>query len=189
MTAPDSPAKASSGPLSLSLAFDLGVLAFVLLVVWSASRPDFRGGVLVLAIAVLIAALLIAVIVREHLWPRVPAVPPVSEGVPFSGTEAIDVEGAPINLGWRESWLAIGNLALLFVLLYFLGTMAGCTVFAALFFAFQPGFRWRIALPTILLIGVGTPYVLSSWLGLHLWEGVIPVIIPGWVGGAAAPPL
>jgi hypothetical protein len=87
----------------------------------------------------------------------------------------------------RESWLAVLYVLLLLVLVYFLGTLVGSVLFVGAFLLLHRSGNPWIAILLALTVGASVPYLLARALDVHLWEGVIPEIVPGWIGGGTPP--
>lgn len=172
-----------------ALTFDLALLAVLLWVVWESTRPTFRGGHLIALVAGFAAALLLLVLVRALLAGQEPGLPIVAEEVAaLAGAPAEGAAGASLP-AWRHEWLAVGYTVALFALVYVLGTVLGCVAFV---FGFLALHRPRGVLRNLMMalaVGALVPYLFGGPVGLHLWEGVIPTLIPGWIGGAPPPPL
>jgi hypothetical protein len=55
--------------------------------------------------------------------------------------------------------------------------------------------RWHMGLSVMrsmtlaLLLGLAMPVVFSLAVGMPLWNGLVPEILPGWIGGAIIPSL
>ena len=168
-----------------SLAFNLLLMATLLAVLWTTARPHFLGGHLIALVAGFTLAVLALVMLREYVLGRSRRDAPGRQ--PGSERARGDVESRGRS-AWRARWGAVGYTALLFSLVYTLGTLVGSLACVATFLvAHRPGIPWLVIALTLLVGGV-VPYMLISLLGLRLWEGVVPPIIPGWLGGGVPPP-
>ena len=143
--------------------------------------PDFGGGHFISLVAAFTVGSLLWVILKENVWALTrPARAPAQ-----AHSDEADAR-AP---GLKERWLAIIYTVLMFALVYLLGTVAGCVLFVGAFLLrYKRGSLW-VAIFLGLVVGGVLPYLLSGILGVRLWEGVIPAIIPGWIGGGVPPPL
>lgn len=171
--------------------FKLIVFAVLLSTLWSAAQPDFGGGHLIALVAGFTAVILAADVIKDHIAKR------SGKGTDRIRAEreqafgsADSFEAVESTAGtWKEGLLACSYTVLLLALVYTLGTLAGCTLFVIAFLlAHKPGNLW-LAVTVAVLVGGGLPYLLGDTLGLRLWEGIIPTIIPGWIGGGTPPPL
>lgn len=99
---------------------------------------------------------------------------------------------AEADAGSREWGVVARGLALivvLFSLIVIFGTPVGMTVVALIIL------RWHIRAtlgPTIggaVILGVLIPVAFGWAVGITLWPGLVPELIPGWLGGGILPPL
>lgn len=167
-----------NGALSLNAA----LMAVLLSMLGVALRSDFGGGHLVALVAAFTAGCLAWVMLKENFsaWGGVRNEP--SEQMSTNEEDAR-------AFGTKEGWLAIFYTVLMFVLVYVLGTLPGCVVFVSAFLLlYRRGNPW-MAIFLALLVGGVVPYLLAVLFETRLWEGVIPEIVPGWVGGGVPPPL
>jgi hypothetical protein len=163
-----------------ALTFNLALLVFFFGMLGVALRPDFDGGHLVAFVAAFSAGSLVWVMVTDSLFAR-------SGKGPAQRTEFDDADATAPRA--RESWLAVFYALLLFILVYVLGTLFGCFLFVGTFLLLhRRGNPW-VAVFLALIVGAVVPYVLGGALAVRLWEGVMPEIIPSWVGGGTPPPL
>lgn len=165
-----------------ALTLNVALMAVLLSMLGAALRSDFDGGHLVALVAAFTAGSLMWVLLKENVsaW----------GGVRNESSEQMSTnEEDARTLGTKECWLAIFYTVLMFVLVYVLGTLPGCVVFVSAFLLLhRRGNPWA-AIFLALLVGGVVPYLLAAVLDARLWEGVIPEIVPGWVGGGVAPPL
>lgn len=171
--------------------FKLIVLAVLLAMLWSAAQPDFRGGHLIALVAGFTAVALAADVIKDHIaklsGKNTDTIRAKRERALGSADSFEAVESTAGS--WKEGLLACSYTVLLLALVYILGTLAGCTLFVIAFLLVHKPGNWWLAVTVALLVGSGLPYLLGDALGLRLWEGIIPTIIPGWIGGGAPPPL
>jgi hypothetical protein len=165
-----------------ALIFNLALLFVLLAILGAALMPDFGGGRLVAVVAAFSASSVVWVMIADRLFPSVRRENSPAQRRAFDETE-------PQKPRARESWLAVFYAVLLFILVYVLGTLLGCILFVGVFLLLhQHKHPWR-AVFVALVVGAAVPYLLGGALDVRLWEGVIPEMIPGWIGGATAPPL
>jgi hypothetical protein len=163
-----------------ALIFNLALLVFFLAMLGAALTPDFGGGHLVAFVAAFSAGALVWVIVTDSLFAR--------SGIGSTQRPGFDEADARAPRA-RESWLAVFYALLLFILVYVLGTLFGCVVFVGAFLLLhRRGNPW-LAVFLALIVGAVVPYILGGALDVRLWEGVMPEIIPSWIGGGTPPPL
>jgi hypothetical protein len=164
-----------------ALIFEAAMMAALLGMLGAALRPGFGGGHLVAVVAALTAGVLAWVMLKE-------SVAASKRGGRAPGERPSDgVEAAAA--GARECWLAVFYAVLMFLLVYVLGTLSGCVLFVGAFLLFhRRGNPWT-AIFLALVVGAIVPYLLGGLLDARLWEGVIPEIVPGWIGGGVPPPL
>ena len=163
-----------------ALIFNLALLVFFLGMLGAALTPDFGGGHLVAFVAAFSAGALVWVMVTDSLFAR--------SGIGSAQRPEFDEADARAPRA-RESWLAVFYALLLFILVYVLGTLFGCVLFVGAFLLLhRRGNPWMAVL-LALIVGAVVPYILGGALDMRLWEGVMPEIIPSWIGGGTPPPL
>ena len=163
-----------------ALIFNLALLVFFLGMLGAALTPDFGGGHLVAFVAAFSAGALLWVMVTDSLFAR--------SGIGSAQRPEFDEADARAPRA-RESWLAVFYALLLFILVYVLGTLFGCVLFVGAFLLLhRRGNPW-LAVFLALIVGAVVPYILGGALDMRLWEGVMPEIIPSWIGGGTPPPL
>ncbi|MBI3000774.1 MAG: hypothetical protein HYY46_20335 [Deltaproteobacteria bacterium] len=164
-----------------ALTFDVTLMALLLGILGSAMKPDFDGGHLIALVAAFTAGSLTWVILKDYLWAfRRRAGAPAR-----APSEEVDASAPGLN----ERWLAVVYTVLMFTLVYVFGTLAGCILFVGAFLSLHKRGNPWLGIALALVVGGLFPYVLGGMLGLRLWEGVIPVIVPGWIGGGVPAPL
>jgi hypothetical protein len=165
-----------------AVTFNLSLLVVFLAILGLALMPDFRGGHLVALVAAFSAGSLAWAMVADGLFSSLRRDNRPAQRAAFDEADVKAPRG-------RESWMAVFYAVLLFILVYALGTLLGCVLFVGAFLLlYQRGHPWR-ALFLALIVGAVVPYLLGGALDVRLWEGVMPEIIPGWIGGGTAPPL
>lgn len=165
-----------------ALTFNVALMGVFLGMVGVALRPDFSGGHLVALVAAFTAGSLLWAMVKENFSASAPG------GKGPAGRMSFDEEDTGA-FGAKECRLAVFYTILLFFLVYVLGTLAGCVLFVGAFLlVHRRGNPW-MAIFLALIAGGVVPYLLGGALDARLWEGVIPEIVPGWIGGGVAPPL
>jgi hypothetical protein len=168
--------------LNAALTFNLALVLVVLAMLAVALTRDFGGGHLVALVAAFSAGSLVWVMVADGLFPSIRRKNSPAQRTAF---DEADAKAPPA----RESWLAVFYAVLLFILVYVLGTLLGCVLFVGAYLLLhRRGHPWR-AVFLAFIVGAAVPYLLGGALDVRLWEGVMPEIIPGWIGGGTAPPL
>jgi hypothetical protein len=147
-----------------------------------AVQPECRGGRVltsVLAVAIgLVATLLLRALTSDESLTRDDA----DDDLPLKLDERQDVK-------WMTILLATILTAGLFLAVAFLGIVVGLTiaVFAVLWLRMKVPLR--TAAPLALIWGVAIPIAFGTILEVAMWPGLIPELIPRWVGGGLLPPL
>ena len=181
-----------SAPLVPRLLGDFAVvveaclLAGMLALVINAFDPDFRGGwflksTLLIAVA-LVAAVLLRDFVRVAAGQELESDNPSIVAVQFDGAKA-----DPEN--WRTIALIVLTVAGLFLSLFVFGIPAGTTIACWVILVWKLRLSVGRALFGAVMFGIVVPVPFTYVLGLNMWPGVIPKIIPEWVGGGLPPPL
>jgi hypothetical protein len=172
--------------LTVPIVVEIGLLGLFAFLLVNTLDPEFRGGRFVIATLLLGLAFLATVLARDvsiALWGR--PVPPASASGPLGGEDDDEGEGV--------SWITVGEaaftLAAVFLCIFVLGVVGGVTIAAWGIFLWQSKLSMAKALIGALLVGVVLPVLLALALDLTLWSGIIPEVIPDWVGGGLAPPL
>lgn len=171
--------------LAVPIVVEACVLAWFILLLSEALGPGFRGGRFIVATLLIGTALIVVVLLREvvvALWsgrtPRETAETPV--------TVEEDAERA---VAWPLVGAAVATMAGFFAAILIFGTVLGITVAAWIIL------RWQSKLDLVraglgaVAVGVVLPVVFANLLDLNLWPGLIPQIIPDWIGGGLLPPL
>lgn len=164
-----------------ALTFNVTLMVLLLGMLGSSMMPDFGGGHFISLVAAFTAGSLLWVLLKDNLRTlRRPGRAPAQ-----AHSDEADARAA----GLKERWLAIIYTVLMFALVYLLGTVAGCVLFVGAFLLrYKRGSLW-VAIFLALVVGGVVPYLLGGILGVHLWEGVVPEMVPGWIGGGVPPPL
>jgi hypothetical protein len=160
----------------------LGIaLAILLLMSATAFRPEFRGGgflTSVLVIAVGLVAILLARVTMGYGLTRDAS----EDDVPLKMSDGGELE-------WTVILRAMAVMAGLFAMIVLLGMALGLTGAVFLIMLFQ----MRVSAPTAaafaLMWGVAVPAVFGIVLDVRIWPGLIPEIMPRWIGGGLLPPL
>ena len=174
--------------LTVPSAVEIGLLGLFAVLLVDTFRPDFRGGRFVTATLLLGLAFLATVLARDvslALWGR-PAPPtPADATGPLGGDD--DEPQDSVN------WLTVGEAAVtltgVFLSIFVLGIVLGTTLAAWAIFIWHSKLSVAKALIGAMLVGVLLPVVFALALDLTLWPGIIPQVVPNWVGGGLMPPL
>jgi len=173
---------------TVPIVVEVGLLVLFAFLLLDTLDPDYRGGWFVSATLLLGLAFLGLVFVRDvtvALWGR-PAKPtPAADTGPLGGD---DDEALPAA-DWRTIGDAAATLAGVFACIFVLGVVLGTALAAWVIFIWQSKLNAGKALIGAVLIGIVLPVLFALALDLTLWPGIIPQLIPDWVGGGLVPPL
>ena len=166
----------SPQPVILAVLFValIGLMAMAL-------QPGFRGGGFVTA-ALAIATGLIGVLLFRSATGAELACDGGDDDVPLKMSEG----GA---VGWGVILRAAAVISGLFALVLFLGMIIGLTTATFLILRLQMRLSLRTAALLALVWGTVLPALFGVLLDVALWPGLIPEIIPRWIGGGVPPPL
>jgi hypothetical protein len=147
-----------------------------------AVQPQFRGGrfvtsVLAIAIA-LVATLLLRALTGDESLMRDDA----DDDLPLKLDEHQDVK-------WMTILLATTLTAGLFLAIALLGIVFGLTIVVFAILWLRMKVPLRTATPLALIWGVAVPIAFGTILEVAMWPGLIPELIPRWIGGGLLPPL
>ena len=146
-----------------------------------ALQPGFRGGGFVTA-ALAVATGLIGVLLIRSATGAELARDEGDDDVPLKMSEG----GAA---GWGVILRAAAVIVGLFALVLFLGMILGLTTATFFIFRMQMQMSLRATALSALVWGTALPVLFGVLLEVPLWPGLIPEIIPRWIGGGVPPPL
>lgn len=160
----------------------LGVVLVILLAMLAvALQPGFRGGGYLTSILAIGIALVGVVFVRTATG-RSLVRDEGDDDIPLKMSDSGDV-------GWgamRRAALVLGGL---FVAALLLGMVVGLTLAAFVILTLQMKMPVRAAAVLTLIWGVVIPVAFGILLQVAIWPGLIPELVPGWIGGGLLPPL
>jgi hypothetical protein len=174
--------------MTVPIVVETGLLALFAFLLVETLHPDFRGGRFVTATLLLGLAFLGTVFVRDvavALWGRAAKPLPAADTGPLGR----DDDEAPQSTDWSTIGDAAVTLAGVFVAIFVFGVVLGTTLAAWVIFVWQSKLSIGKAASGAVLVGIVMPVLLASALELTLWPGIIPLVIPDWVGGGIPPPL
>jgi hypothetical protein len=168
------------------------LLLTVLAMILSSLTFTERARLLPLMIGVPTAMLLVLSLVRElkpdlilrfQNWAAIFRREESDDKAPGEFSSAVEQELPPV----RSFFIGGAWSCFLFVLVLFLGFLAATVLLVPCFlFGFARYAWWRVLLYTAVLFLVEW-YGFELLLGLKLWHGAVPEIIPGFVGGGILP--
>lgn len=184
--------KTHSAPLVPRLLGDFAVvvetclLAGMVALVINAFDLDFRGGWFLKSTLLIAVALVTAVLVRDVI--RVAAGQELESDNP--SIVAVQFDGAKADPeNWRTIALIVLTVAALFLSLFVFGIPVGTMIACWVILVWKLRVGVGRALFGAVMFGIAVPVPFTYVLGLNMWPGVIPKIIPDWVGGGLPPPL
>jgi putative tricarboxylic transport membrane protein len=146
-----------------------------------AMQPDFRGGGFLTSVLTFAVAMVAIVLVRAATRP---------DGLARDGSD----DDVPLKLAEREEsgWTTILLATILILGLFFAVTLFGIVigltlaVFTILLRHMQ--LPLRHAAPLAAVWGAVVPVAFSKILEVGIWPGLIPELVPRWIGGGVVPP-
>jgi hypothetical protein len=150
------------------------LLAGFLVFLHETLQPGFKGGGFILSCLVLSTAFLVAVLARD-VWIAV--------------SKPSHACAPAVISAWRVIGLSFASVAVLLGSTLVFGMVVAMPAVAFLIL------RWHMHLPlwragaVALLLGTVIPIAFSLTVGMPLWAGMIPEVIPYWVGGGILPSL
>lgn len=171
---------------SFAVVVEACLFATLIVLMVEAFDPEFRGGWFVKSTLLIAVALVGAILLRDIVGALAghEAVPenPTAVAVQFDGSQA-DPED------WRTIGMIVLTVAALFLALFVFGIPLGTTIACWVILVWKLGAKPGRALIGAVVLGIAVPVPFAYVLGLNMWPGVIPQIIPDWVGGGIPPPL
>jgi len=173
--------------------FHLFLLFGVLAMISSSFTFTERARLLPLMIGVPTAILLVVSLVRElkpdlvlrfQNWMAIVRSESTDNKTPSGFSSAVEQEVPPL----RSFLIGGAWFCLLLILVLFLGFLVATLLFVPSFLLLFARYSWwRVFLYTAVLFLVEW-YGFELLLGLKLWHGAVPEIIPGFLGGGILPP-
>ncbi len=174
--------------------FHLVLVFGVLAMISSSFTFTERARLLPLMIGVPTAVLLVLSLVRElkpdlvlrfQTWMDIFCRESTDKKAPSGFSSIVEQEVPPL----RSFFTGAAWFCLLLVLILFVGFLAATLIFIPTFLLVFARYRWwRVALYTAILFLVEW-YGFEVLLGLKLWHGFMPEIVPGFIGGGVLPRL
>lgn len=142
-------------------------------------QPDFKGGNMIVVILAGTMLLQVAALISDIVIVKQPDSQPPSPPAPNNAKAS--------SKGFAFLRIVL-MVMLLLIICYFMGVYAG-------FVSFLFAYWWRVArfspffsIILALLVGLALPVVFGSLVYITMWPGIIPELIPGYLGGAISPP-
>lgn len=170
-----------ASPLSVQPVILALVLAGLTAMFAVAVQPDFRGGRFLTSMLALAIVLVGVVLVRAVM------------GADLARDESED--DVPLKLGERDEigWIlllrAVAVMAGLFLAIMLLGVVIGLTLATFAILRLHMQVPLRLAALLALIWGIVVPVVFGTTLDVAMWPGLVPELIPRWIGGGILPPL
>ena len=164
---------------SLTCFVEALLLVGLLVLLSQALRPDFGGGKFVLVTLFASIGLLLIATIRDVVTAII-----ADRNIVVSSTDT-----EVLRREWR---VMLGGLALvvtLFGLILFFGTVLGMTVVALVILRWYIRIGYGPAFAGTVMLGLVVPIAFGAAIGMDLWPGLIPELMPGWLGGGLLPPL
>jgi hypothetical protein len=162
-------------PPGLTCAIEGFLLAGLVVLLHETLQPDFKGGRFVLCCVLLAMVFLSFVFVRD-VW---------TAWSSRSGRGRV----ATVSANWNVIARSLTSVVVLFGAMLVLGMVVAMPLVAFAILRWHMGLNVMRAGGVALLLGVAMPVAFSLAVGMPLWNGLIPEIVPGWIGGAIIPSL
>ena len=163
-------------PVILAAVF-IGLLAMFAVAI----QPDFRGGRFLtstLGLAIVLVAIVLGRAVTGSNLMRDES----EDDAPLKVSERDE-------LGWSVIVRAVAVMAGLFLVVVLFGIVIGLTLATFAILRLHMKVVHHHAALLALAWGIGVPIVFGTTLDVAVWPGLIPELIPRWVGGGILPPL
>ena len=174
------------GAFSVPIVIETIVFAWFVLLLSRALQPGFRGGNFIAATVMFGVALSLVVLVREIV---------IAVWLGSTPQSVVELGAPPVDeeFGQAPPWpivvAATSTMFGAFALIVLLGIVLGITVAAWAILMVQSRLKLLPAGIGALLVGVVLPVAFAYLLNLSLWPGLLPEIVPDWIGGGMLPPL
>jgi hypothetical protein len=162
-------------PIGLTCAIEGLLLAGLVILLHETLQPNFRGGGYVLC-CVLLAIVFLGFVLVSDVWTA------WSSRSGRGGT-------ATVAANWNIIGRSLASVIALFGTMLLVGMVVAMPLVAFMILRWHMGLSARRAGMLALLLGVAMPVAFSLAVGMPLWNGLIPEILPGWIGGAIIPSL
>jgi hypothetical protein len=177
MTQTNTPGDTPSGapPIRLTCAIEGLLLAGLVVLLHETLQPNFKGGGFILCCVLLAIVFLGFVFVRDiwTVW---------SSRAGRGGTPTV-------TANWNVIARSLASVIVLFGAMLVLGMVVAMPLFAFAILRWHMGLGSARAAGVALLLGIAMPVAFSLAVSMPLWNGLIPEIVPGWIGGAIMPSL
>jgi len=162
-------------PLGLTCAIEGLLLTGLVVLLHETLQPNFRGGGFVLCCVLLAIVFLGFVFVRDvwRAW---------SSRSGRGGTPTV-------SANWNVIARSLMSVLVLFGAMLLLGMVVAMPLVAFAILRWHMGLNVMRAGGVAVLLGVVMPIAFSLAVGMPLWNGLIPEIVPGWIGGSIIPSL
>jgi hypothetical protein len=161
-------------PIGITCMIEGLLLAGFLVFLHEALQPDFKGGGFIRSCLVLSTAFLIVVFARD-VW--------------IAMSKHSQDHAAAAASAWRVIGLSFGSMIVLLGSTLVFGMVVAMPAVAFLILRWHMGLPlWRAA-AIGLFLGAVIPVAFSRAVGMPLWAGMMPEVIPHWVGGGILPSL
>jgi hypothetical protein len=159
-------------PVGVACTIEGLLLAGFLVLLHEALQPEFKGGGFIQSCLVLSMVFLVAMFARD-IW--------------IGLSKRSQPRGSESASAWRVIGLSLTSVVGLLGAVLVFGMVVGMPAVAFLILRWHMGLpSWRAAV-IALLLGAGIPIAFSLTVGMPLWAGMMPEIIPHWVGGGILP--
>jgi len=151
------------------------VLAGLLLITL---QSDFKGGMMIIVILAGTMSLQTAALISDIVGVKQPTSEPPASTLDSAKSS---------STGNAFARIAVMVMALL-IICYFIGVYVGFVFFLSAYWWRVARFSPALSLTLALLVGLALPAVFKSLVNITMWPGIIPELIPGYLGGAVPPP-
>lgn len=167
-------------------AFRFGNLQLLVLVglLYVTLQPGFKGGIMIIVIIAGTLLLQVAALFNDRVTGEQPESNSSSSSAPTPSPPNTTID-LPKSYALLRILLMV---AFMLIVSFFLGVYAGFIFFLFIYWWRVAGFSPYLFLLVALLVGLSLPLVFETLVSTEMWPGIIPEIIPGFLGGAISPP-
>jgi hypothetical protein len=162
-------------PIVLTCAIEGLLLAGLVVLLHETLQPTFKGGTFVLCCVLLAIVFLGFVFVRD-VW--------------IAWFSRAGRGGTPaVTANWNVIARSVASVIVLFGAMLIFGMVVAMPLVAFAILRWHMGLGVARGAGVALLLGMAMPVAFSLAVGMPLWNGLIPEIVPGWIGGGILPSL
>lgn len=164
------------GVLNVTCVVEAALFAGLSVLMVQALRPGFGGGRFV-TVALGLSLIFLAIALTRDMIASLAASPRSPD------------QSAESRRQWAVALRGLVLIVALFGLILLFGTVVGMTAVAFFVLYWHIKARLLLALCGAVVLGIIVPVAFGWAVGIILWPGLAPELVPGWIGGGVLPPL